>query len=137
LAQVQYEASLAQRVIATSGVMLATLTYTLDSTIANIALPHMQGSISASGDQMVWVLTSYMVAGAVMTPLSGWLSLKIGSKLLFQISTIAFMLASMLCGAATSLPQIVAFRVIQGIAGASLLPLSQSLICGRPSGYRC
>ncbi len=108
--------------------MLATLTYTLDSTIANIALPHMQGSISASGDQMVWVLTSYMVAGAVMTPLSGWLSLRIGSKLLFQISTIAFMLASMLCGAATSLPQIVAFRILQGIAGASLLPLSQALM---------
>ena len=108
--------------------MLATLTYTLDSTIANIALPHMQGSISASGDQMVWVLTSYMVAGAVMTPLSGWLSLRIGSKLLFQISTLAFMLTSMLCGAATSLPQIVAFRVLQGIAGASLLPLSQSLM---------
>ena len=124
----QSEGSLTQRVVATAGIMLATLTYTLDSTIANIALPHMQGSISASGDQMVWVLTSYMVAGAVMTPLSGWLSLRIGSKLLFQISTIAFMLASMLCGAATSLPQIVAFRILQGIAGASLLPLSQALM---------
>ena len=124
----EQEGSLAQKVIATSGVMLATLTYTLDSTIANIALPHMQGSMSASSDQMVWVLTSYMVAGGIMTPLSGWLALKIGRKLLFQISTITFMLASMLCGAATNLPEIVAFRVLQGLAGASLLPLSQSLM---------
>ncbi|MEO7739777.1 MAG: MDR family MFS transporter [Novosphingobium sp.] len=114
--------------IATGGIMLATLTYTLDSTIANIALPHMQGSVSASSDQMVWVLTSYMVAAAIMTPLSGWLSLKIGRKLLFQISTLTFMVASMLCGTATSLPEIVAFRVLQGLAGASLLPLSQSLM---------
>ena len=108
--------------------MLATLTYTLDSTIANIALPHMQGSISASGDQMIWVLTSYMVASAIMTPLSGWLSLRIGRKFLFQLSTLTFMVASMLCGAATNLPEMVAFRVLQGIAGASLLPMSQSLM---------
>jgi DHA2 family multidrug resistance protein len=120
--------SLMQRVLATAGIMLATLTYTLDTTIANIALPHMQGSISASGDQMIWVLTSYMVASAIMTPLSGWLSLRIGRKFLFQLSTLTFMVASMLCGAATNLPQMVAFRVLQGIAGASLLPLSQSLM---------
>ena len=108
--------------------MLATLTYTLDSTIANIALPHMQGSMSASSDQMVWVLTSYMVASAIMTPLSGWLSLRIGRKFLFQASTLTFMLASMLCGAATNLPEMVAFRVLQGLAGASMLPLSQALM---------
>ncbi|MGE3690293.1 MAG: DHA2 family efflux MFS transporter permease subunit [Novosphingobium sp.] len=122
------EASLAQRVLATGGIMLATLTYTLDSTIANIALPHMQGSFSASIDQMVWVLTSYMVASAVMTPFSGWLAHRIGHKLLFQISTLLFMLASMAVGAAATLPQIVIFRVIQGIAGAALLPLSQALM---------
>ena len=122
------EMSLTQRVMATAGLMLATLTYTLDTTIANIALPHMQGSIAASSDQMVWVLTSYMVASAIMIPLSGWLSLRIGRRRLFQLSTFSFMVASMLCGAATSLPQIVIFRVFQGLAGASLMPLSQALI---------
>src|SRR5437660_730214 len=101
--------------------MLATLTYTLDSTIANIALPHMQGSFSASNDQMVWVLTSYMVASAIMTPFSGWLAHRIGHKRLFLASTLLFMLSSMAVGAAMTLPQIVIFRIIQGIAGAALL----------------
>ena len=122
------ESSLADRVLATAGIMLATLTYTLDSTIANIALPHMQGSFSASNDQMVWVLTSYMVASAIMTPFSGWLAHRIGHKRLFLISTALFMLASMAVGAAVTLPQIVVFRIIQGIAGAALLPLSQALM---------
>jgi MFS transporter, DHA2 family, multidrug resistance protein len=125
---VNTQSSLAERVLATGGIMLATLTYTLDSTIANIALPHMQGSFSASNDQMVWVLTSYMVASAIMTPFSGWLSLRIGRKLLFQLSTLSFMLSSMAVGAAMTLPQIVLFRIAQGIAGAALLPLSQALM---------
>ena len=77
---------------------------------------------------MIWVLTSYMVASAIMTPLSGWLALKIGRKRMFMLSTLFFMLASMACGMALTLEQIVAFRVIQGIAGASLLPMSQSLM---------
>lgn len=116
------------RVLATFGLMLATLTNTLDMTIANIALPHIQGSVSASQDQMNWVLTSYIVATAVMTPFSGWLSLKIGRKRLFLISTVLFMLASMLCGLAVTLPQIVAFRILQGLAGASMMPMSQAAL---------
>lgn len=122
------ESSFADRVLATAGIMLATLTYTLDSTIANIALPHMQGSFSASNDQMVWILTSYMVASAIMTPFSGWLAHRIGHKRLFLISTGLFMVSSMAVGAALTLPQIVIFRIIQGIAGAALLPLSQALM---------
>src|SRR5665213_156978 len=118
----------ANRVPITVALMLATLMNTLDSTIANVALPHMQGSLSASQDQIFWVLTSYIIATAIMTPLSGWLSLKIGRKPMFLASIFAFTVASMLCGAATSLPEIVAFRLIQGIAGASLIPLSQTVM---------
>jgi DHA2 family multidrug resistance protein len=108
--------------------MLATLMNTLDSTIANVALPHMQGSISASQEQITWVLTSYILATAVMTPLSGWLSMKIGRKRVLLWSVVGFTIASMLCGIATSVPEIVAFRLLQGIAGASLIPLSQSVM---------
>ena len=118
--------SLAQRALATGGLMLATLMNTLDSTIANVALPHIQGSVSASPDQITWVLTSYILATAVMTPLTGWLSLKLGRKPLFLASIAAFMAASVLCGMATSLPEMVLFRVLQGFAGASMMPLSQA-----------
>ncbi len=121
-------ADIANRVPITGALMLATLMNTLDSTIANVALPHMQGSLSASQDQITWVLTSYIVATAIMTPLSGWLSMKIGRKPMFLMSIFAFTLASMLCGAAQSLPQMVLFRLIQGVAGATLMPLSQSVM---------
>jgi DHA2 family multidrug resistance protein len=121
-------ADIANRVPITAALMLATLMNTLDSTIANVALPHMQGSLGASQDQIFWVLTSYIIATAIMTPLSGWLSLKIGRKPMFLASIFAFTVASMLCGAATSLPEIVAFRLVQGIAGASLIPLSQTVM---------
>jgi DHA2 family multidrug resistance protein len=122
------EADGGRRVLATFGLMLATLTNTLDMTIANIALPHIQGSVSASQDQMNWVVTSYIVATAIMTPLSGWLSLKIGRKQVFLISTAMFMFASMLCGMAMNLPQIIGFRILQGIAGASMMPMSQAAL---------
>jgi DHA2 family multidrug resistance protein len=122
------ERDIANRLPITGALMLATLMNTLDSTIANVALPHMQGSLSASQDQIFWVLTSYIIATAIMTPLSGWLSLKIGRKPMFLASIAAFTLASMLCGAATNLPEIVVFRLIQGIAGASLMPLSQTVM---------
>jgi len=112
----------------TVALMLATLMNTLDSTIANVALPHIQGSVSASQDQITWVLTSYIIAAAIMTPLSGWLALRIGRKLMFQISIVAFTIASMLCGIATSLPEMVLFRLLQGIAGASMMPLSQNVM---------
>ena len=112
----------------TAALMLATLMNTLDSTIANVALPHIQGSVSAAQDQITWVLTSYIIAAAIMTPLSGWLALKIGRKRMFLMSIAGFIVASMLCGIATSLPEIVLFRLLQGIAGASMMPLSQTVM---------
>ncbi|MGZ3377084.1 MAG: DHA2 family efflux MFS transporter permease subunit [Phenylobacterium sp.] len=119
---------IANRIPITGALMLATLMNTLDQTIANVALPHIQGSVSASADQIVWVLTSYIIATAIMTPLSGWLSQKIGRKTMFLFSIAGFTGASILCGVATSLPEIVVFRLIQGIAGASLIPLSQTVM---------
>ncbi len=117
---------IANRFPITGALMLATLMNTLDSTIANVALPHMQGSVSAAADQIVWVLTSYIIATAIMTPLSGWLSMKIGRKTMFLASISGFTMASILCGIATSLPELVIFRLLQGVAGASLMPLSQT-----------
>jgi DHA2 family multidrug resistance protein len=119
---------IANRIPITGALMLATLMNTLDSTIANVALPHIQGSVSASAEEVVWVLTSYIIATAIMTPLSGWLSQKIGRKTMFLASIAGFTGASILCGIATSLPEIVAFRLAQGIAGASLIPLSQTVM---------
>jgi DHA2 family multidrug resistance protein len=119
---------IANRVPITAALMLATLMNTLDSTIANVALPHMQGSLSAAQDQISWVLTSYIIATAIMTPLAGWLSLKIGRKPMFLASIFAFTVASMACGAAASLPEIVFFRLVQGMAGASMMPLSQTVM---------
>jgi DHA2 family multidrug resistance protein len=118
----------ATRVVATGGLMLATLTNSLDTTIANVALPHVQGSLSAAQDQITWVLTSYMVGTAIMTPLSGWLAQKLGRKRLFLISIVAFVAVSMLCGMATNLPEMVLFRFLQGFAGAAMIPLSQAAI---------
>jgi DHA2 family multidrug resistance protein len=112
----------------TGALMLATLMNTLDSTIANVALPHMQGALSASQDQITWVLTSYIIATAIMTPLSGWLSLKIGRKPMLLASIAGFTVASMLCGVAQNLPEMVICRLLQGIAGASLMPLSQTVM---------
>ncbi|HEY2357360.1 MAG TPA: DHA2 family efflux MFS transporter permease subunit [Phenylobacterium sp.] len=112
----------------TISIMLATVMNSLDTTIANVALPHMQGSVSASPEQITWVLTSYIVAAAIMTPLSGWLADRIGRKRMFLISIGGFTIASMLCGIATSLPEIVLFRVLQGMFGAALIPLSQAVL---------
>jgi DHA2 family multidrug resistance protein len=112
----------------TASIMLAALMQTLDTTIANVALPHIQGSVSASQDQIVWVLTSYIVAAAIMTPLTGWLSGRFGVKTVFLWSVAGFTVASMLCGAAQSLSQIVLFRLLQGIAGAALMPLTQAVL---------
>jgi DHA2 family multidrug resistance protein len=108
--------------------ILATLMNTIDSTIANVALPHIQGSVSASQDQITWVLTSYIIATAIMTPLSGWLSQKIGRKRMFLISIAGFTLASVACGLSTSLEEIVIFRLLQGVAGATMMPLSQTVM---------
>ncbi|MCI3134806.1 DHA2 family efflux MFS transporter permease subunit [Phenylobacterium aquaticum] len=112
----------------TISIMLATVMNSLDSTIANVALPHIQGSVQASQDQITWVLTSYIVASAIMIPMTGWLADRIGRKRLFLISIGGFTVASMLCGAATSLPEIVGFRLLQGLFGAALIPLSQAVL---------
>ncbi|HLY89959.1 MAG TPA: DHA2 family efflux MFS transporter permease subunit, partial [Acetobacteraceae bacterium] len=109
-------------------VILATLMQSLDTTIANVALPYMQGSVSATQDQIDWVLTSYIVAAAIMTPPTGFLAGRFGLKRLFLISVAGFTVASMLCGMAQSLVQIVLFRVLQGLFGAALVPLSQTVL---------
>src|SRR3954466_7637039 len=98
----------------------------LDTTIVNVCLPHIQGSMSASQDQISWILTSYIVSSAIMMPLTGWLAGRFGIKYIFLASIIGFTFASALCGAATSLGELVAFRALQGVAGAGLIPLSQA-----------
>src|ERR1700758_2542705 len=108
--------------------MLATVMSALDTTIANVALPHIQGNVSASSDQITWVLTSYIVAAAIVTPLTGWLTERLGRKRLFLVVVAGFTVSSMLCGIAGSLPEIVAFRLMQGAFGAPLIPLSQALL---------
>jgi DHA2 family multidrug resistance protein len=109
-------------------VMLATLMQSLDTTIANVALPHMQGSLAASQDQIDWVLTSYIVAAAIATPLTGFLTARLGLKRLFIVSVVGFTIASMLCGMAQSVTEIVLFRWLQGLFGAALVPLSQTVL---------
>src|ERR1700683_1710024 len=100
----------------------------LDTTIANVALPYMQGSVSASQDQIDWVLTSYIVAAAIMTPPTGYLAGRVGLTPLFLVSVARFTFASLLCGLAQSLAQIVLFRILQGLFGAALVPLSQTTL---------
>jgi DHA2 family multidrug resistance protein len=100
----------------------------LDTTIANVALPHMQGSLSATSSQINWVLTSYIVAAAIMTPATSILESWFGRRKLFMFSIAGFVLASMLCGTSTSLSEIVIFRLLQGIFGAPLVPLAQATL---------
>jgi MFS transporter, DHA2 family, multidrug resistance protein len=121
-------APVANRGAITVSIMLATFMQGVDTTIANVALPHMQGSLSASQDQIAWVVTSYIVAAAIMTPLTGWLAGRFGIKYVFLISVAGFTLASALCGMATSLAQLVIYRLLQGISGAALVPLSQAVL---------
>lgn len=112
----------------TLSIMLATIMQALDTTIANVALPHMQGSLQASQDQITWVLTSYIVASAIALPITGWLCSQWGRRKVFIISVIGFTVASALCGLATSLAGIVAARLLQGVFGAALVPLSQAVL---------
>ena len=109
-------------------VMLATIMQALDTTIANVALPYMQGTLSATADQINWVLTSYIVAAAIATPVTGFLEARLGRKRLFLSAVAGFAFASVLCGIATSLPEMVLFRLVQGLFGASLVPLSQGIL---------
>ena len=108
--------------------MTATIMQALDTTIANVALPYMQGSLSASLDQISWVLTSYIVAAAVMTAPVGWLADRFGRKKLFIVCVGGFTFASLLCALSQNIEQIVAFRLLQGMCGAALVPLSQSVM---------
>jgi DHA2 family multidrug resistance protein len=112
----------------TASVMAATTMNSLDSTIANVALPHIQGSVSASADEITWVLTSYIVSAAIFTPLTGWLAGRFGRKRLMLVSIIGFTFASGLCGIATNLEELVGFRVLQGVFGAALVPMSQAIL---------
>jgi DHA2 family multidrug resistance protein len=98
--------------------MLANIMQGVDNTILNVALPHIQGSLSASLDQIAWALTSYIVCAAIMMPLTGWLAGRFGIKHISLISVIGFTLASARCGAATSLGELVLFRALHGVAGA-------------------
>jgi DHA2 family multidrug resistance protein len=116
------------RPLITLSIMLATIMQTLDGTIANVALPHMQGSLSASLNQIGWVLTSYIVAAAIATPLTGWLCDRFGQRTVFLASVLGFTLASMWCGISTSLGEIVVARALQGVFGAALVPLSQTVL---------
>jgi DHA2 family multidrug resistance protein len=116
------------RTMITTAVIGATLLQSLDQTIANVALPYMQGSFSASYDEITWVLTSYITAAAIMTAPVGWMATRFGRKPLYIGCIVGFTIASMLCGAAQSLSQIVAFRLLQGMFSAALVPLSQATL---------
>jgi DHA2 family multidrug resistance protein len=118
----------ANRGLLVVSVMLATLMQALDTTIANVALPNMQGTLSAAQDQISWVLTSYIVAAAIATPATGWLASVMGRRRLLLIAITGFTVASVLCGMATSIGAMVAFRLLQGLFGAALVPLSQSTL---------
>jgi len=112
----------------TLAIMGAAIIQILDSTIANVAIPHMQSSLCATQDTVTWVLTSYIVAGAIVMPMTGWLADRIGSRRLFIFSTIGFIVTSMLCGISVSLTEMVVFRILQGVCAAFIAPLSQSIL---------
>lgn len=117
-----------RRAFITASLMMASIMQVLDNTIANVALPRIQGSVSATQDQMAWVLTSYIVAAAIMTPMSGWLAGRFGRKRIILFSIAGFTLASMLCGISQSLSQMVLARLLQGACGAALVPMSQAVM---------
>ena len=127
-AQIQTAEQTSSRGMITVSIMLATVMQAIDTTIANVALPSMQGGMSATQDQISWVLTSYIVAAAIMTPVTGVLAARLGRKRVFLASVVGFTVASMLCGASTSLTEIVLFRLLQGVFGAGLVPLSQAVL---------
>jgi DHA2 family multidrug resistance protein len=115
-------------VLLLGAVMMVSICQFLDATIANVALPHMQAALGASTDSITWVLTSFIMAGAIFMPITGWLSDRIGSRNLFLGSTALFLLASAACGASTSLPEMVMFRAIQGVSAAFLGPMTQTIM---------
>lgn len=116
------------RGLITLAIMLATIMQVLDTTIANVALPSMVGDLGASQDTINWVLTSYIVSSAIMTPMTGWLSDRFGKRELFLVSIIGFVATSLACGMAWSLGSMVLFRLLQGLFGAAIVPLSQTFL---------
>jgi DHA2 family multidrug resistance protein len=118
----------ANRSLITTTIVMASILPSIDATIANVALPSMGGSMSATPEQITWVLTSYIVSAAVMTPLTGWLANRFGRKRIFLVATLGFTIASGFCGLAQNLGEIIAFRILQGALGAPLAPLAQAVI---------
>jgi len=118
----------AQKTLIMASIMTAVTLSAIDATIATVALPHMQGSLSAGQDQITWVLTSYIIAQTLATPLVSWIAERVGRKNLLMICVASFTLASMACGVAANLPQMVAFRIIQGISCAAFMPMAQSIM---------
>ena len=111
-----------------ASVMLSTFMVVLDSSVANVALPHIAGNLSASTDESTWVLTSYLVANAIMLPAASWIARRIGRKRLLMISILVFTAASLLCGMAVTMPMLILARVLQGIGGGGMQPLAQSIL---------
>src|SRR5207245_2463393 len=109
-------------------VMFGTFMEVLDTTVVNVSLPHIAGSLSASVDEAAWALTSYLVANAIILPMTGWLANYFGRKRTLLTAIMGFTTASLLCGLATSLPMLILFRVIQGATGGALQPLSQAVM---------
>jgi len=123
-----YEQAGSRKWLVAIAVMLGATLEVLDTSIVNVSLPHMQGSFSASIDEVTWILTSYIVANGVMIPLTGWISTRLGRKRYFISSVVLFVIASGACGAARTLGQMVIFRIIQGGAGAAMIPSSQAIL---------
>ena len=109
-------------------VMLPAIMEIIDTSVANVALPHMQGSLNAGTDEVTWVLTSYLVANAVVLPMTGWLSRVFGRKRFLMTCITLFTLASLLCGASPNLAALIFFRILQGAAGGALIPISQAIL---------
>jgi MFS transporter, DHA2 family, multidrug resistance protein len=118
----------AHKWLVAAAVMLGAFLGVLDTSIVNVALPYIQGSFAASVDEITWIVTSYLVATGVTIPLTGWIAARIGSKRYFILSVTLFVLGSTLCGVATGLHQMVLFRIMQGAAGAAMMPLSQAIL---------
>src|ERR1051326_2047897 len=109
-------------------VTLATFMEVLDTSIANVALPHIAGGLAASQDESTWVLTSYLVSNAIVLPLSGWFANAFGRKRFFMICLVIFTISSLLCGIAPSLGAIIVFRILQGVGGGGLQPMAQAIL---------
>lgn len=109
-------------------VMLSTFMVVLDSSVANVALPHIAGNLSASTDESTWVLTSYLVSNAIMLPAAGWIARRFGRKRLLMLSILMFTVASLLCGLALNMPMLIVARVLQGLGGGGMQPLAQSIL---------